>query len=74
MERLLVHYAGDIDLDSENLRGLAETVDGDKATGAGVPPPPSSRPAEPSSGGSEYLGVDEESFTVKPLDNNMTRA
>lgn len=64
MERLLQHYAGDINLDSDNLRGLAEAVEKDD------PIPPGNDLA---SQGSEYLGADEENFSVQPLGNNITR-
>lgn len=64
MERLLQHYAGDINLDSDNLRGLAEAVDKDE---------PIPRGNDTASQGSEYLGADEENFSVQPLGNNITR-
>lgn len=64
MERLLQHYAGDINLDSENLRGLAEAVDKDQ--------PPRAREQSVSQA-SDYLGGEEENFTVQPLGNNITR-
>lgn len=67
MEKLLTHYAGDIKLDSESLKNLAESVEKtpDNTVGPLQPRPPSP--------GSDYLGVDDENFTVKPLDNNTTR-
>lgn len=64
MERLLQHYAGDINLDSDNLRGLAEAVDKDH---------PLPRREQSVSQGSDYLGAEEENFTVQPLGNNITR-
>lgn len=64
MERLLQHYAGDINLDSDNLRDLADAVDKDAA----IP-----RGNATTSQGSEYLGPDEENFSVQPLGNNITR-
>lgn len=66
MERLVKHYAGDIDLDLENLRGLAEAVDKDHAL-------PRGGQSVSHEEGSEYLGAEEESFTVQPVGNNITR-
>lgn len=62
MEKLLSHYTGYANLDSELLRNLAESVDRQQA----VP-----QPFDAQSRGSDCL--DDESFTVKPLDNNITR-
>lgn len=67
MERLVKHYAGDIDLDLENLRGLAEAVDKDHAL------PRRGQSVSHEEGCSEYLGAEEESFTVQPVGNNITR-
>jgi hypothetical protein len=69
MERLLVHYAGDIKLDSESLRVMVETAEDDM---------PQSRQAESrddyaASHASDYLGAELENCTVKPLENNITR-
>ncbi|KAH6877259.1 fungal-specific transcription factor domain-containing protein [Thelonectria olida] len=68
MERLLVHYAGDIKLDSESLRVMVETAEDE------LPP---SRKAESrddyaASHASDYLGAELENCTVKPLENNIT--
>lgn len=68
MEKIIQHYAGNISMDMESLRVLAESVD--KA-------PEAIRNHRPAplidSPGSDYLGVDDENFTVQPLDNNTTR-
>lgn len=64
MERLLRHYVGDISLDLENLRGLAEAVTKE----------PSAQRERSGSQESDYVGtIEEESFTVQPLGNNTTR-
>lgn len=64
MERLLRHYVGDISLDLENLRGLADAVTKE----------PSAQRERSGSQGSDYVGtIEEESFTVQPLGNNTTR-
>lgn len=68
MERLLKHYAGDISLDCESLRGLAEAVDKDHA----LPPRQGPRSASPEEG-SDYLGAEDENFTVQPVGNSTTR-
>ncbi|KAI5465698.1 fungal-specific transcription factor domain-containing protein [Mariannaea sp. PMI_226] len=68
MEKIITHYAGNISFDSETLKSLAESVDknvdmtGALRQNAAVASPP----------GSDYLGVDDENFTVQPLDNNTT--
>ncbi|KAK0384263.1 hypothetical protein NLU13_8351 [Sarocladium strictum] len=64
LERLLKHYAGDVNLDLDNLRDLAGTVDKDTV--------PESRPEPPASQSSEYLDAEEEKFTVQPVGNNIT--
>jgi hypothetical protein len=66
MEKLLLHYAGNISLEPDSLRALAEAVDKHETC---VPP----ARADAESIGSEYLGVDHEKFTVQPLANNITR-
>ena len=68
MEKIIQHYAGNVPMDTESLRLLAESVD--KA-----PDAPRSHRQNPVVGspGSDYLGVDDENFTVQPLDNNTTR-
>ncbi|SPN99868.1 related to C6 transcription factor (PrnA) [Cephalotrichum gorgonifer] len=64
MERLLRHYIGDINLDLDNLHRLSEAVnDKDRLTARGE---------EPGSGESDFTGVEKESFTVQPLENNTT--
>lgn len=70
MEKIITHYAGSISFDSETLKALAESVDKNadvngvaRQTQVAVASPP----------GSDYLGVDDENFTVQPLDNNTTR-
>ncbi|KAI5458904.1 fungal-specific transcription factor domain-containing protein [Mariannaea sp. PMI_226] len=70
LERLLVHYAGNIKLDSESLRVLVETAED------GLPPHPPSqshdREEYVASHGSDDLGAELENCTVKPLENNIT--
>lgn len=66
MERLLRHYAGDISLETDDLRAAVETV---------------SKEASPRAEGverrrstdSDDLEAEAESFTVQPLENNATR-
>ncbi|KAF7542597.1 hypothetical protein G7046_g10141 [Stylonectria norvegica] len=67
MEKIITHYAGNIPLDSESLRILAESVEKN-------PDAPRShrQVAVVASPASDYLGVDDENFTVQPLDNNTT--
>lgn len=67
MEKILTHYAGNIKLDPESLKSLANSID--KTPGH----PETAIQSRPQSPGSDYLGVDDENFTVKPLDNNTTR-
>lgn len=64
MEKILSHYIGNSNLDVETLRNLAESVDQQQ-----------SRPRllDVQSHSSSCLGVDDENFTVKPLENNITR-
>lgn len=68
MEKIIQHYAGNIPMDMESLRLLAESMD---------KTPDAVRNHQPvrvvDSPGSDYLGVDDENFTVQPLDNNTTR-
>lgn len=63
MEKILSHYIGNSNLDVETLRNLAESVDQQQ-----------SRPRllDVQSHSSSCLGVDDENFTVKPLENNIT--
>lgn len=64
MERIVSHYTGNTNLDFEALRNLAEFVD----KGHNGPQPP-----DVQSHGSDDLGMDDENFTVEPLENNITR-
>lgn len=68
MEKIVLHYAGDIALDMESLRHLAESLDKTPDAVRNHRPGP-----VPDSPGSDYLGVDDENFTVQPLDNNTIR-
>jgi hypothetical protein len=63
MEKLLSHYTGHVNLDADTLRNLAESIE------HGNRP----QPLDEQSQGSGYLGVEDEVFTVKPLDNNIAR-
>lgn len=68
MEKIITHYAGNISFDSETLKAMAESVDKNPDA------PRSHRQNQVvASPGSDYLGVDDENFTVQPLDNNTTR-
>ncbi len=64
MEKILSHYTGHSNLDAETLRNLAESLDRQQ-----------SRPRllDVHSHSSSCLGVDDENFIVKPLENNITR-
>lgn len=64
LEKLLRHYAGNISLEADDLRDLAEAIDKER------PAPHQERSV---SQGSDQLGADEERFTVQPLGNNITR-
>lgn len=86
MERLLVHYVGNISLDSETLNNLAESVDKGETIDPGLaqasgPRPSISRPisgeqARPlddddsNSSSEDYPKAD---ITVQPLENNAAR-
>ncbi|KAH8169239.1 fungal specific transcription factor domain-containing protein [Sarocladium implicatum] len=62
MEKLLRHYAGNISLETENLRNLAEAIDKD-------------HPAAQNEGSRYHdsdIGAEEEKFTVQPLGDNIT--
>ncbi|KPM35767.1 hypothetical protein AK830_g10807 [Neonectria ditissima] len=67
MERIITHYAGNISFDSETLKAMADSVDKN-------PDAPRSHRQNQVVGSpnSDYLGVDDENFTVQPLDNNTT--
>lgn len=68
MERLLVHFVGDIKLDGDTLQNLADSVG--KVKGS-LPSAAEHEAIEASSDTSEHVKVDE--ITVQPLDNNATR-
>ena len=68
MERLLVHFVGNIKLDSGTLQNLADSVG--KVTG-GAHSAAEHDAIEASSDTSDHVKVDE--ITVQPLDNNATR-
>ncbi|KAH6662878.1 PrnA protein [Verticillium dahliae] len=83
MERLLVHFVGNISLDAQTLQGLADSLDQERS-GPGHGPPPalgttgkalerrrlSSRERREDGGGG-YIKVDDD-ITVQPLENNVT--
>jgi hypothetical protein len=76
MERLLVHYVGNISLDAETLRDMADTADrgGDPGTAspaAGRGKPRADEDEDEDEGSSEdYPKAD---ITVQPLENNAAR-
>lgn len=69
MEKIIIHYAGNVPLDSESLKVMAESVDNKNLD------EPHSHRQGPILGSppSDYLGVDDENYTVQTLDNNTTR-
>jgi hypothetical protein len=70
MEKIITHYAGNIAFDTETLKAMAESVDKNVDMTGAIRPNPVVVASPP---GSDYLGVDDENFTVQPLDNNTTR-
>lgn len=69
MEKIITHYAGNIPLDPESIKAMAEAVDNKNPDIAQV----HRQAPVVGSPGSDYLGVDDENYTVQPLDNNTTR-
>ncbi|KAJ8118143.1 hypothetical protein OPT61_g801 [Boeremia exigua] len=72
LERIVQHYTGDSHLDSETIRRMARGFDCQEQISSLQTPPPPARLANPSSNGSDIVGIDEENFTIKPLANNIT--
>ncbi|KAH7272664.1 hypothetical protein FSOLCH5_002959 [Fusarium solani] len=68
MEKIITHYAGNIPLDPESIKAMAEAVDNKNPDIAQV----HRQAPVVGSPGSDYLGVDDENYTVQPLDNNTT--
>jgi hypothetical protein len=69
MEKIITHYAGSVPLDTESLKVMAEAIDNKNVDATQV-----QRQAPiMDSPGSEFLGADDENYTVQPLDNNTTR-
>lgn len=64
METIIKHYVGNVTLDSETLKDLAQSIERES---------PSPRPDQASPGSEGHLGPEKESFTVQPLPNNITR-
>lgn len=68
LERLLTHHAGNISLDPENLRILVESLEEQNALLQRQRTSPDEVSLD-----SDYVGMDDEKCTVKPLENNITR-
>lgn len=69
MEKVISHYAGNVALDTESLKAMAVAID-NKTFDASQFQRQAPLMDSPSS---EYLGADDENYTVQPLDNNTTR-
>jgi hypothetical protein len=69
MEKIITHYAGSVSLDTESLKAMAESIDNKNFDANQV-----QRQAPiMDSPGSDFLGAEDENYTVQPLDNNTTR-
>jgi hypothetical protein len=69
MEKIITHYAGSVSLDTESLKAMAESIDNKNFDAHQV-----KRQAPiMDSPGSDFLGAEDENYTVQPLDNNTTR-
>ncbi|KAH7303825.1 fungal-specific transcription factor domain-containing protein [Stachybotrys elegans] len=64
LERIVRHYAGNVSLDTETLKNLAEREIQQRPLLQSV------APATVSSRSSEFLSVESEHFCIKPLENN----
>ncbi|KAI1038476.1 hypothetical protein LB503_011334 [Fusarium chuoi] len=68
MEKIITHYAGSVSLDTESLKAMAESIDNKNFDANQV-----KRQAPiMDSPGSDFLGAEDENYTVQPLDNNTT--
>lgn len=74
MERLLVHFVGNISMDAQTLQQLADSLD-DEVAGKQDRRGPRSKDGETAgesdSNGSDRVEMDD--ITVQPLENNVTR-
>lgn len=73
LETLLQHYAGDIRLDSDNLRHLVDHVEKKDPSSAAAGAAAAGRPPGESESDSDYLAAEDEGFIVQPIGNNVTR-
>ena len=69
MEKIITHYAGNVALDTESLKSMSVAIDNKTfdASQFQRQAPIMDSPC------SDYLGADDENYTVQPLDNNTTR-
>lgn len=70
METIVRHYAGDVSLDKESLRSLAQSLGGPQDDRDQSGPPRNDGPDSHHSG---YLETADEGFTVQPVADNITR-
>lgn len=69
MEKIITHYAGNVALDTETLKAMTVAIENKTFDASQF-----QRQAPiMDSPGSDYLGADDENYTVQPLDNNTTR-
>ncbi|RGP69640.1 hypothetical protein FLONG3_7717 [Fusarium longipes] len=68
MEKIITHYAGNVALDTGSLKAMAAAIDNKTFDASQF----QQQAPIMDSPGSDYLGADDENYTVQPLDNNTT--